>query len=279
MSTTAPARTSAPGTRTAPKVTQLGVLRSEWTKLRSLRSTWWTLLIAVVLMVGLAALAGAVTANQYAGWDAPQRAEVDGLGGLGVALSGVTFAQLAIAVLGVLVATGEYSTGMVRATLTAVPRRLPVLWGKIGVYATLVVLVSAVMTLAAFLVSQPLLSGVGLDVGLSTDGVLRSLVGAVGYLTLVGMIAVAVGMLLRSTAGGISAVVAAFFLATPLIGLLPSSWSDPVAPYLPGNAGSAMFDSAMLDDPLSAGGGFAVMLTYAVVLVAAAAWRLRRTDA
>ncbi len=259
------------------RVTQSGVLRSEWTKLRSLRSTLWTLGVAAVLMVGLAAVIGLVTADQYAGWEPAEQAAFSAVGS---SLAGITFAQLAIGVLGVLLVTGEYATGTIRATLTAVPRRLPVLWAKLGVYATVVLVLGLLMSLASFLVTQPLLDEAGLGAALSDDGVASALLGGAGYLVLVAVMSVSLGALLRSTAGGISAVVGLFFLLQILANLLPSSLADAVTPYLPANAGAAVYGATMtVDDPLTAGAGALVLCGYAVVLVAAAAWRLQRTDA
>ena len=116
-------------TRTPDSVTtQTRVVLSEWTKFRSLRSTLYTLGLAVVFMVGLGALFSAITANQPGGLRPGQSA-------ISTSLTGTFFAQLAIGVLGVLLITGEYSTGMIRASLTVVPRRLPMLWAKLGVFA------------------------------------------------------------------------------------------------------------------------------------------------
>ena len=109
-------------------MTRLGVLRSEWTKLRSLRSTVWTLLVALALMVGIGAALARVSADQYA---TLADARAHGFEAVSVSLNGVTLAQLAIGVLGVLAVSAEYGTGMIRATLTVVPSRLPVLWAKL----------------------------------------------------------------------------------------------------------------------------------------------------
>lgn len=278
MTTTTPTRPEA-AIRTGPAlgVTRARVLRSEWTKFRSLKSTVWTLLVAVVLMVGLAVTFAAVSAAMYDGFTSQQQADWSAVG---TGLSGLTFAQLAIGVLGVLMVTGEYSTGMIRATLTVVPLRLPVLWGKLGVFAVAVLALSLATTFASFLLAQALLSTEGLDVSLSADGVLRSVAGAAVYLTLVGMIGIAVGSLVRSTAGGITTVLGAFFVLPPLVQLLPESWTSTFVQYLPSNAGAAVYDGTQgVDDPLSPGAGLAVLCAYAVALIAAAAWRLRTADA
>ena len=111
------------------KVTQLRVIRSEFTKFRSLRSTVWTLLAAVVLMTGIAALFSAVTASQHHAPGPPGQPGA-GIHPVSTSLNGITFAVIAFGVLGVLMMSGEYGTGMIRASLTVVPRRLPVLWAS-----------------------------------------------------------------------------------------------------------------------------------------------------
>ena len=113
------------------RVTQLRVAVSEWTKLRSLRSTLWSLFAAVLLTILLPVLFAALTSSHWGSMSPHERADRHPLD---IALAGVNLSQLAIAVLGVLVITGEYSTGMIRSTLIAVPKRLPVLWAKLGVY-------------------------------------------------------------------------------------------------------------------------------------------------
>jgi ABC-2 type transport system permease protein len=128
------ATTPAPARVPALRVTQGRVLRSELTKFRSLRSTMWTLLAAVVLMIGLGALFSGVTASQYHTFNWAERAAFNPVT---TSLNGVIFAVVAFGVLGVLLTGGEYSTGMIRSSLTAVPRRLPVLWGKVAVFAHL----------------------------------------------------------------------------------------------------------------------------------------------
>jgi ABC-2 type transport system permease protein len=204
----------------ALKVTQRRVLHSEWTKFRSLRSTVWTLLVAVTLMIGIGALFSAVTASQYHSLSASDRAIFNPIT---TSLDGISFAQLAIGVLGVLLISGEYSTGMIRASLTAVPSRLPVLWGKLAVFAGMVFSVSLITSFISFFLGQALLSGHHLNVTITAPGALRSVIGAALYMTVAGMIGVALGALLRNTAAGISTFVGAFFVIPPLAGLLPSS--------------------------------------------------------
>jgi ABC-type transport system involved in multi-copper enzyme maturation permease subunit len=259
------------------QVTQGRVLRSEFTKFRSLRSTIWTLLVAVVLMVGIGALFAAVNASQFHTFSVASRASFDPIG---ISLSGTSFAVIAFGVLGVLLMSGEYGTGMIRSSLTVVPRRLPVLWGKLAVLAGVIFPVSLIASLVSFLLGQALLNSHHLGVSLTAPGALRSVIGAALYLTVAGLIGVTLGALLRNTAAGISAFVGAFFVIPPLADLLPSSISDHLAQYLPSNLGEVLYGGAQgVHHALSPWTGFALLCGYAVVLIAAAAWRLKRIDA
>jgi len=259
------------------KVTQGRVLRSEFTKFRSLRSTMWTLLTAVVLMIGLGSLFSAVTANQYHTFSAAEKATFNPVG---ISLAGIGFAVVAFGVLGVLVMSGEYSTGMIRASLTAVPRRLAVLWGKLGVFAAVVFAVSLIASFVSFFVGQALLSGHHLGASITAPDALRSVIGAALYVTVAGVIGIALGALLRNTAAGIATFAGVFFVLPPLAGLLPASISDHLVQYLPSNAGGVLYGvNRGIAHPLSAWTGFALLCAYAVVLIGAGAWRLRRSDA
>ncbi len=259
------------------KVTQLRVLHSEWTKFRSLRSTVWTLLVAVVLMIGIGALFSAVTASKYSSFPPDEIARFNPIT---TSLNGIVFAQLAVGVLGVLMVTGEYSTGMIRASMTAVPQRLPVLWAKLTVFAGIVLVVALVTSFVSFFLGQSLLNAHHLGVSISSTGALRSVIGAALYMTVAGLIGMAIGSILRNTAAGISTFVSVFFVLPPLANLLPTSISDHLVQYFPSNAGEALFGGARdVTNALSPWTGFAVLCAYAVVLIAAAAWRLRTTDA
>jgi hypothetical protein len=272
-----PATTAPAAGQTGLRVTQLRVVRSEWTKFRSLRSTVWTLLISVVLSIGLGAVFSAVSASQYHTFSPADRAAFNPIS---TSLDGMMFAQLAIGVLGVLLISGEYGTGMIRSSLTAVPRRLPVLWAKLGVFAGVVFAVTLVTSFISFFLGQALLSSQHLNVAISAPGALRSVIGAALYATVAGMIGMAVGGLLRNTAAGISTFVAVFFVIPPLTSLLPSSWSSHFVQYLPSNAGEVLFGGGRgLAHPLAPWTGFGVLCIYAAVLIGFAAWRLRRADA
>jgi ABC-type transport system involved in multi-copper enzyme maturation permease subunit len=269
----APAATSAP----ALKVTQGRVLVSEFTKFRSLRSTVYTLLAAVVLTIGIGALFSAVTASQYHTFSPADQATFNPVS---TSLAGIAFAVVAFGVLGVLMMSGEYSTGMIRSSLTAVPRRLPVLWSKLAVFACAIFSVSLVASFISFFLGQALLSSHHLGVSITAPGALRSVIGAALYVTVAGMIGVALATLFRNTAAGIATFAGVFFDIPPLVGLLPSSVSSHLTPYLPSNAGGVLWGGAQgVTSALSPWTGFALLCGYGAVLIAAAAWRLRRADA
>ena len=255
------------------KVTQRRILRSELTKFRSLRSTVYTMATAAVLMIGIGALLSAVTASQYKMGPA-------GINAVSTGLDGTVFAVVAFGVLGVLMMSGEYTTGMIRSSLTAVPRRLPVLWAKLAVFAGTTFAVSLVASFISFFLGQALLSSHHLNVAITAPGALRSVIGAALYVTVAGLTGVAMGALFRNTAAAISTFAGVFFVIPPLAQLLPASVSNHLAPYLPSNAGEALWGGAHgLPDALSPWTGFALLCGYAVVFICAAAWRLRRADA
>lgn len=262
--------------RGAHRVTQARVIASEWTKFRSLRSTLITLAVVLVLTIGVGALVTGVTA---AHWSSIPPAEKAAFNPVVRSLAGVNIAQLAVGVLGVLLISGEYATGSIRSTLTAVPRRLPVLWAKLGVFAAVTAVISVFSTFAAFFLGQSLLSSQHLQVSLSSPHALRMVLGAAAYMLLVGLIGLSLGTVTRNTAAGISSFVALFFVIPPVLQLLPSSWANAIGPYLPSTAGSAFWGSshgAAHLDPLN---GFLVLCAWAAAAIIVAAVRLTRRDA
>lgn len=254
-------------------VTQGRVLRSEWIKLRTLRSTVIVLALTVVGVVGLGLLIAAVTRHNFASGGLADRQ----FNAIDRVLGGVHIAQLTVGVLGVLVITGEYSTGMIRATLGAVPTRLPVLWAKLAVFALVVFAVCLPASFVAFLAGQAILGTHG--VSLSTPGALRAVFGVALYLTVVGLLGVAFGFVIRSTAGGIAALFGVLLVLPGLSNLLPSSWQSSVMPYLPSNAGEALYTQRADHAMMHPWAGFALFVGYLVVAVAVAAYTLRRRDA
>jgi ABC-2 type transport system permease protein len=256
------------------RVTFPRVLRSEWTKLVSLRSTRWALLAAFVFTIGLADLAAAVLVNHWPQMEAHDRADFNPLDAAQV---GVQLAQLAIGVLGVLVITGEYSTGMIRATMSAVPRRLPVLAGKAVVYAAVTFALLLPASAAAFFSSQAILSGRHIETTFSAPGVPRAVVGAALYLTVIGLFGLGIGAIVRNTAGGIATFAGIMFVLPPLMNVLPASWNAAASPYLPLQAGERVF-ALHQGNQLPPWTGFGVLCAYAAVALAIAAVLLRRRD-
>jgi ABC-2 type transport system permease protein len=258
------------------RVTQMRVVASEWTKLHSLRSTRWSLLAAVVLTIGLPLLFATVVGTHWAHMDPRERANRQPLD---IALAGVNLSQLAIAVLGILVITGEYTTGMIRASLTAVPKRLPVLWAKGLVYAVVTAVLMVPSVLIAFWGSQKILSHYHiLQISFSHGGVARAVLGGAVYLTMLAVFALAVGAIVRNTAGGIASFVALFFVIPPLMNVLPTSWNNAISPYLPSSAGRDIFSLTHGAHDLSPTAGFALFAVYTVAAVAIAAVLLVRRD-
>jgi ABC-2 type transport system permease protein len=262
------------------RVTQLRVALSEWTKLRTLRSTRYALLAGVAMTIGFAIIPALVNASR---WSTLSLADKAGFHPLETSLIGVTVAQLAIGVLGVLVISGEYSTGMIRSTFAAVPKRLPVLWGKAGVFGLVTLVLALPSTLIAFFAAQAILKGHsfnGHDIALSFSdpGVARAVIGGALYLTLVGLFGLGLGAILRSTAGGISALAGILFVLPPLMNVLPSSWNNAISPYLPSNAGQAIMQSGHPDHSLAPWTGLGVFAAYTAVAIVIAAIQLRRRD-
>jgi ABC-2 type transport system permease protein len=265
-------RLAAPG-----RVTQARVAVSEWTKFVSLRSTRWSLGVGILLTIALPILFAAVIGAQWAHMSALDRARQHPLD---IALGGVDVAQLAIAVLGVLVISGEYSTGMIRSTLMAVPKRLPVLWAKIAVYAVVSLVLMVPAVLIGFFASQSILRGHHiLQLSFSGPGVARSLLGAALYVVLVGILALALGAIVRHTAGAISAFIGIFFVLPQLVTLLPASWNNAISEYLPSDAGRQLFALHQEAHSLSPLQGGLLMLAYCAAAVAAAGVLLVRRDA
>ena len=254
-----------------------GLLTGEWIKLRSLRSTWLTLGIALVVMVLLGWLFTGTAESGGPGGDGGGPPELRTAGPIGLSLAGYRLAQLAIGVVGVLLVTGEYASGTIRTTFAAVPRRWPVLAGKAAVFASVVFLASAVTAVVAFLVGQAASGDAG--AALSDAGVPRVLLGTALYLTAIGLLGMALGWLVRSTAGAVSALFGLVFLLPILAQLLPSSWGPDVVRWLPGEAGSQVLQLTASPEAFGPWAGFAVLCGYLALAFGAAGVLLRRRDA
>jgi hypothetical protein len=229
-----------------------------------------------VLGIGLPLLFAAVTSSHWGSMSPHERADRHPLD---IALAGVNVAQLAIAVLGVLVITGEYSTGMIRSTFLAVPKRLPVLWAKTGVYAVVSFALVLPAVIAAFFASQAILHTHHiLHISFTAPGVTRTVIGGAVYVMLVGIFALALGAIVRNTAGGIAVFAGIFFVLPPLMNVLPQSWNNAISQYLPSNAGRTLF--ALHTDPhnLHPQWGGLLFVGYCVLALAIAAVLLVRRD-
>jgi hypothetical protein len=256
---------------TAIGVTPRRVVRSEWIKLGTLRSTTITFAVAVAAMIGVSVLVAWATVDN---WATMPPADRRAIAVEEVVLSGRFVAQLAIGVLGVMAITGEYATGMIRATLAAVPRRLPVLWAKLGVYAAVTFALMLVASFAGFFAGNAVLAE-HWDFQLSDPGVLRSVFGAAISLTLICVLGTALGFILRNTAGAISTLFATL-MVVPVIGeFLPA-----LNKYLPTSAIdsllTARIEGDMLLQPLPA---FLLLCAYVGAAVGGAVLVLLRRDA
>jgi ABC-2 type transport system permease protein len=260
--------------RSAGRVTFGGALRSEFTKIRSVRSTYWTLLAMFVVVVGFGALASTGAAHGPHGpYFDPTRQS----------LAGLYIGQLIIGVLGVLVISSEYSTGMIRTTLTTNPHRGVMIAAK-GVVFTLVALVtSLITTFVAFFLGQAIMSSDHISTTIGSPNVLRAVIGGALFLTACGALAFGLGLLIRHSAGGIGAVVGLLFVVTILVAFLPQSWQDHVDKWVPAMAGGQLWmaspqppGSTPMFGPWTS---FAVLCGYAAVAVVAAVILFRRRDA
>ena len=251
-------------------------LRSEWTKLRSVRSTFWALTVTVVLGVGLGAAISAATAHGYAKSSASSKLSWDPTA---VSLDGIGVATLAIAVLGVLCISSEYSSGMIRTSLIAVPRRGRVLAAKSLVFAVVTFVVGEVTSFTAFFVGQALISGHAPQAALGDPGVARAVVGAGLALTALAVLSVAAGALLRHPAAGIACMVAVLFVLPGIAQALPDSWRNPVTEYWPTQAGGQIAVVHVAARSLQPWPGFGVMCLFVAIVYAIAWTLLDRRDA
>jgi ABC-type transport system involved in multi-copper enzyme maturation permease subunit len=286
-----------PGQLTLPasagRATFLGAVHSEFTKIRSVRSTYWTLIALVLVTVGIGALAGFASTRSLhgPGFDATQ-----------ASLGGLYLSQLIIAVLGVLVISAEYSTGMVRTTLTTFPYRGTIIAAKALVFGAVAFVTGLVTCFISFFVGQAVMStynprtlpggpGQGISplhaasrisVSIGDPNVLRAIIGGALFLTVSGLLAFGIGLLLRHTAGAISTVVGLLFVLTILINLLPASWLNHVDKWMPAVAGTQIWTTVAShgNPPVFAPWtGFAVFAVYAAVVVIGGAILFRTRDA
>jgi ABC-2 type transport system permease protein len=263
-----------------PRAPWTGLLRSEWTKIRSVRSTLWSLAAFMVVTIGFSSLVCAIISSQ---WNKPGNHpnHVTLLTNPTAILFGPGFylGQLALGVLGVMVISSEYSTGAMRSSLLAVPKRLPMLAAKAAVFAILELVVSAVTVFVVFFTTTAILSS-HITITLGQPGVLRATFGAILYITVLGLFAMAIGGLIRHTAGSIATVVGLILVVPPLIGLIPGTVAAHISAYFLGNAGRLVAQTSQQPgDLLSPWQGFAVFAVETAILLCLAGWLLKQRDA
>ncbi len=262
-----------------------GLLLSEWIKLTSLRSTVWCYGIILVINLGLGLLLAASFRPQGA-----SAAAVDQGFWIQSATIAITFSQLVVAVLGALVITGEYGTGMIRSTLTAVPKRTPALLSKAVVFGVVTFVVGLVSIVGAAFLAAPILSGKGLDLDLADGAAWIALLGGAGFLTLIGLIALFLGTIVRNSAAGISAALGLVFVLPIVLQIFAAvtraAWVQNVYSFLPSSAGTTLYGYAATPAPKTPGvivldpmQSLIVLVAWALVFGAIATALLKRRDA
>jgi ABC-2 type transport system permease protein len=273
-------RPGSSGTSAASGAAGFGrLLLSEWTKIRSVRSTVWSLVLLVVVTFGFTGLFTWLTILQWDKSDAASRAQIMADPVSTILGSGLEFGQLTICVLGVLVITSEYSTGVIRASLLAVPRRIPMLAAKALVFGVLVLIVGEIVTFPSFFLGAAILHSHA-PVSLSDPGVARAVFGAGLYLSVLGLFAMGLGGIIRHTAGAITGVIAFVLVLAPLTQLIPGKIGKYVHAYLPTEAGQLIGQAhQQANQVLSPWEGFGVFCLWTAVLLAIAGYLLKTRDA
>jgi ABC-2 type transport system permease protein len=274
-----PAGTLAPDS-SPPKRTGFGhLMLSEWTKIRSVRSTIWSLILFVVVSIGFTVLFTALTAANWTQSSVNQRAQIVADPVSFIMGAGLGLGQLTICVLGALLITTEYSTGVIRSSLLAVPRRIPMLAAKAVVFAALILVVAEIVCFGVFLTGSAFLHDHA-PVSLGDPNVTRAVVGSGLYLTVVALLALAIGAIIRHTAGAISTVIGVILVVPILTGLLPGTVGKHINAYLPAQAGTLIGQAhKQSGDLLTAWQGFGVLCIWVAVLLGVAILLLKNRDA
>ena len=259
-----------------------GAMRSELTKIRSVRSTWWSLIALVVITVGIGALFCFGHVQNFSQAPAAAQAHLRAQSirqATEMSLFGLILGQLVIAVLGALTITSEYSTGMIRTSLTVLPRRGVTFAAKAVVFTAVALVTGLVTSFASYFVGQAILSGHHINSTLGQPGVLRAVIGGGLFLAVCGLLSYGLGAVLRHTAGAITAAIGLLFVAYVLSGFLPSSWAEHVDKWIPFNAGGAIWENVSGASMFHPWTGFAVFCGYAAVALIAGLILFRRRDA
>lgn len=252
------------------------LLAAEWIKFRSVRSTYWALLCAVVPSVLVGIL---IAQNVRSNWAFLSSRPDFHFDALGTSFDGFEFSQLVMGVLGVLVISSEYSSGLIRATFAAAPRRRTVLAAKTVVIGAVALLSGEILALAAFFPVQAIMHGVGAGLSISSPGALRAVLAAGFYLAVIALIGLALGVLLRHTAGAIAAVFGLVFILPGVISAFPQPWDDRIGKFLPTNCIGQLISQQSHSNDLSRPWSFVVLVAYPAVLLGIANYVLRRRDA
>ena len=259
-----------------------GALRSELTKIRSVRSTYWSLIAVVVITIGIGALFAFGRVQNFSqippGGQALERAR-DISQATETSLFGLILGQLVIAVLGALTITSEYSTGMIRASLSVMPRRGVSLAAKAVVFGAIALIVGLVTSFASYFVGQAILSSQHINSTIGQPGVLRAVIGGGLFLAVCGLLSFGLGAVLRHTAGAITASIGVLFVLFVLSGFLPSNWAVHIDKWIPFNAGGAIWENQSGTSMFSPWTGFALFCGYAAVALAAGLVLFRNRDA
>lgn len=250
--------------------------RSEWTKLRTVRSTIWALLITATLMIGFSVLFPALEVSR---WQHRSAKEIAGFDPSLYSFAGVNLAQLSIGVLGVLAMTSEYATGSIRLTFIATPQRRLLFGAKIATFSAVIAIVGLLSCLPSFLVGQAIFGSGHSGLSLSDPGASRAVVAAAAYLVMVGLIGLGLGALLRHTAAAVAVLFAALLVVPGLVSLLPTPWNDNVTKFLPSSAGTAMGAVVHVPNLLGPVAGFLVLCVYTAAVLILAATVLSHRDA
>ncbi|WP_116948591.1 ABC transporter permease subunit [Jiangella endophytica] len=256
-----------------PRLTFGRLLDAEWTKIRTVRSTVWTLASLFVLSVGLTALICWGVAGELADDTAGEP--------VGAFVTwGLMFGQIAALVLGILVASAEYSSGMIRTTLAAAPRRWPVLAAKTTVLTAVLLVLGAITSTVAILAGNFFLDREGIGFSLTDPDVLRTMVGGGLYLAVLGVFGLALGLLMRHTAGAVTVGIALIFIVGNLVGLIPGATGEWLTKLMPGNAGTTLATVESFNpDLLGPWTGFGVFAGETALLLLVAGWLFSRRDA
>jgi len=253
-----------------------GLLRSEWTKLRTVRSTMWTLGVTLVLGIGLSALATAETRAHWSSMGPGDRLSFDATQ---TSLIGVFFGQFTIGILGVLVMSAEYGTGTIRATLSAAPRRPLVLAAKASVFGAVALVVSELVAFVAYFLGQALLSAPATHTTIGSPGALRAVAGSGLYLCVLGLLALGLAAIIRHTAGAISAFIGILLVLPLVVAALPNSFGNEIERFLPAHIGQAIVSLQTGPRSFAPWPGFFLLCGYAALSLLLGGYLLVRRDA